>query len=38
VTNSYPAHALSGAGAELIVGGLDSLTLAALDDVCSQQA
>ena len=33
VTNSYPAHALP--GAELVVGGLDSLTLAALDDLCS---
>jgi HAD superfamily hydrolase (TIGR01509 family) len=33
VTNSYPAHAL--AGAEMIVGGLASLTLAALDDLCS---
>jgi beta-phosphoglucomutase len=33
VTNSYPAHALP--GAELIVGGLDSLTLAALDELCS---
>ncbi len=33
VTNSYPAHALP--GAELIVGGLGSLTLAALDDLCS---
>ena len=33
VTNSYPAHALP--GAELVVGGLDRLTLAALDDLCS---
>jgi hypothetical protein len=33
VTNSYPAQALP--GAELIVGGLDRLTLAALDDLCS---
>jgi beta-phosphoglucomutase len=33
VTNSYPAHALQ--GAELIVGGLGSLTLAALDELCA---
>jgi beta-phosphoglucomutase len=33
VTNSYAAEALE--GAELVVGGLDQLTLAALDRLCS---
>ena len=33
VTSSYPAHEL--VGAELIVSGLDSLTLAALDRLCA---
>ncbi|HEY7191806.1 MAG TPA: HAD family phosphatase [Vicinamibacterales bacterium] len=33
VTTSYPAHEL--AGAELIVSGLDGLTLAALDRLCA---
>jgi beta-phosphoglucomutase len=33
VTTSYPAHEL--VGAELIVSGLDGLTLAALDRLCS---
>jgi HAD superfamily hydrolase (TIGR01509 family) len=32
VTTSYPAHEL--VGAELIVSGLDSLTVAALDRLC----
>ena len=34
VTNSYPAHELS--GAELIAGGLSELTLEALDGLCSR--
>jgi beta-phosphoglucomutase len=33
VTNSYPAHEL--AGAELVVDGLQTLTLAALDRLCA---
>jgi HAD superfamily hydrolase (TIGR01509 family) len=33
VTNSYPAHELR--GAELVVGGLKDLTLAALHELCS---
>jgi beta-phosphoglucomutase len=33
VTNSYAAEALE--GAELVVGGLDQLTLDALDRLCS---
>jgi len=35
VTNSYPAHQLP--GAELVVGGLGTLTLAALDDLCATE-
>jgi beta-phosphoglucomutase-like phosphatase (HAD superfamily) len=33
VTNSYPAHEL--AGAELVVEGLQTLTVAALDRLCA---
>jgi beta-phosphoglucomutase len=36
VTNSYPAHELH--GAELVVGGLKDLTLAALEDLCSARS
>lgn len=35
VTNSYPAHELS--GAELVVESLQSLTLPALDELCTQR-
>jgi len=36
VTTSYPAHEL--AGAELVVGGLDDLTLVVLDQLCNGHA
>ena len=35
VTTSYPAHEFQ--GAELVVGGLKDLTIAALDDLCSER-